>query len=150
MQRLGTTRSLQPKSENLRVRLIDPRGVWSIKIPMRPWKYRAAMADRAAVIAQLSEQSPFAALWRGTPSAGRLEWCFGSAATLMSTESELEIGGWGLFFFGEDPGQLPPLSGLPTKAEQLLDLLQELRSSAVVVSWYDDSEWLVAAPRLLA
>lgn len=150
MQRVEPPLPLLPDCEHLRVRSIDARGVWSVKISLLPWRYRAAAKEREAFLARLSEQFPFAALWRGdgAPDAGRPGWESGSAPSLISAVRELDTGGWALFFFSEDPhGRLAALSGLPTAAPALLELLEYLRSRAVIVSWYDDNEWLVAAPR---
>jgi len=46
-----------------------------------------------------------------------------------------------LFFY-----HLSEVSSLSTEPRSLMDLLRTLHSRAAIVSWYDDNEWLVAAP----
>jgi len=40
---------------------------------------------------------------------------------------------------------LARISGLPTDADELKKLLTTLSAQAVIVSWYDDNEWILVS-----
>jgi hypothetical protein len=61
---------------------------------------------------------------------------------------ELSEGGWLLLFFDREPQKrLPPVASIPGDAEAATRLLHELSAGALVASWVDDNEWLVATTR---
>jgi len=137
-----------PEIKYLRVRGPGTRGEWLIRFSPWPWKYKLAENERRSVVASLIRKFPFQALWHPNwnDNANHPTWTLHSPThPLESIESQHE-GGWALFLFNRDPGPaLARISGLPTDADELKKLLTTLSAQAVIVSWYDDNEWILVS-----
>lgn len=65
--------------------------------------------------------------------------------TLLGNESDL---GWALFYFAEKNGDAPQVPDmLPTDSVELALLAIKMKVDVMIVSWYDDTEWLVIRKR---
>jgi hypothetical protein len=133
-------------AKNLRVRRLSSPGAWSIKLPMLPWKFRAAKEDRLLLVKSLAEKFPFLGLWSKVDSTENdaLQWAFPSPTDFLPLLESLDEGCWALLFFDGDRSQLQGIPTLPTDAHGLTILLGEFGARAVIVSWFDDAEWILA------
>jgi hypothetical protein len=66
--------------------------------------------------------------------------------TLTSLDTQLSNGGWAILFFAENrivsTEKLAPFD--PIQESNAEDALYRLGADAVIWSWYDDREWLIA------
>lgn len=71
-------------------------------------------------------------------------WTVRVGADLGELADYLDRGGWALLFYRSDliPSSLP--SALSTKPLDLEALLRASCADAILVSWYDSTEWIVA------
>ena len=73
-------------------------------------------------------------------------WIVSETIPMNALLPKLFRGGWGMFFFRTRPKQMPipPIPLLPSKRPDAAELIGSTEAQAVIVSWYDDLEWLVA------
>lgn len=136
---------------HLRVTNTTVQGVWLIALPGFPWQYGKAEEERNMIVTKLSETLPFRALWMSDwASEERPGWRIPGVRESISSiagEDELSNGGWALLFFDHDPGELVMhgLSCVPDGPQLARRMLEDLSAGALISSWYDDKEWLLAS-----
>ena len=123
------------------------------------WRRKGSETHRLQLVQQLCERSPVVLIWLkdlneeirktlGTPmctSGGAGFWLLSKATSLSLLLDGLDEGGWALFFFSklpEDSLKVPEF--LCAKPEDVGSMLHATGAKAVILSWYDDIEWLVA------
>jgi hypothetical protein len=109
---------------------------------------------RTQLLDLLREENTSAVLWtKDAPECTGIEqhssskYCWKIRSSLGSEKllDTLFEGGWAIFFGDETlfdrNGYSPEF--LPTDSRALLRLASDIRARALVVSWYDDAEWMV-------
>jgi hypothetical protein len=125
---------------------LDPNGVWLVKLPVMPLNRSAALDERRSMLRTFTEKWRHTALWLSDiyNRTGAL-WSFPPPSELPSIVDPLDEGGWAVMFFDEQPESvLPEYTRVPSKPKDVTKMLAELRASAAIISWYDDTEWIVA------
>lgn len=82
--------------------------------------------------------------WKVAGSAGLFE--VPQAASTKVLLDSLYEGGWELLFFARPIETLDVPEFIVDEPEQLLETLRSAKADAIVVSWLDDIEWLIAFP----
>ncbi len=131
----------------LRVDGTELANVCRVSLPVQPWKYGKAEEEKRSLVERLTKAFAFRALWLSDWAAGAEQgWRFlANDDSLSSLEGVLSNGGWTLVFFDYQPSlSFDALPRIPNNAETALRLLRELAATAVISSWCDDLEWLIA------
>jgi hypothetical protein len=116
--------------------------------------------ERMALMQDLISAFPNVYLWRSTEDADRdLDALLGSpsaqtdaalvwkieAGSIQKVLEQLYEGGWAMFFFASPSVNLAAFpEKLETKPEGLRQLTSRTGTDVTLVSWYDDTEWLIA------
>jgi hypothetical protein len=85
----------------------------------------------------------------GTPlstSGGAGIWTLPDAVSLAQLLDGLYEGGWAIFFLPNHPQEVSSAPEfLPVEPEEALSLLRTFGASVVILSWYDDIDWLIVS-----
>ena len=135
-------------AKHLRIESLTHPGVWRVSLPRAPWNHQEAEHERRLLLERLTESWPFRALWFSDWNSAGEGWRDLPAGTPLPERGELSEGGWVLLFFDHEPQKpLPPVPAVPGDGEAAIRLLHDLSAGALVASWVDDNEWLVATTR---
>jgi hypothetical protein len=134
--------------KHVRIETTTEAGAWRLSLPRAPWRHQQAEHERKLLLERLTDSWPFTALWFSDWNSAGAGWRYFAVGAPLADMGELSEGGWLLLFFERDPQRpLPPVSGIPADAEAAIRLLHEFSAGALVASWVDDNEWLVATTR---
>jgi hypothetical protein len=135
-----------PETQCLRVRGPNTKGAWLIRLPIWPWMYKRAEAERRSLLASLVRRFPYQGLWLPNENNSEYRWVFHSLTHPLQSIEPQELGEWALFLFNKDPrSQLPEISVLRTDADVLRKILRTLSAQFAVVSCTDDNEWILVS-----
>jgi hypothetical protein len=124
--------------------------VWRVLLPTLPWGIAAPERERSSLLAKLGTVLPYRALWHTDWASGeRAGWrLLNRGEPLASLADDLSRGAWAMFFFEADPSASIDPSFVPAEpadAAVAVRVVREVGAAAGIWSWYDDTEWLVAA-----
>jgi len=137
---------LQDAATRAMARSLGP-GVWDVHNLTEEWCIE--------LVSALRHRSSQVVLWLGISKPYDVEleplggccWKLPAAVTTKTLLQSLYEGGWAMFFGDQvllsRVGTLP--SALPTKPAELRALVAESGADALIVSWYDDVEWLLVS-----
>ena len=119
--------------------------------------------QRNLFVQQLFDQFPIRLIWLkdlneqvrntlGSPlstAGGAGIWKLPSAITSAGLLDGLREGVWAIFFFPNSLQNVPPPPELlPMVPEEVIPILSKFVARVAILSWYDDTEWLiVSSPR---
>lgn len=118
-------------------------------------------AQRIDFVQQLFERFPARLIWLkdffnedmretlGTPlstAGGAGIWILPNAVSPAQLLDGLYEGGWSMLFLPNPPQEvLKAPEFLPFEPEEALSLLRTFGASVVILSWYDDIDWLIVS-----